>query len=693
MNLGDQKPEVSSSSGAKETDWTRMLAADPITRQSELLHSILNNMGEAVLVASTEQKLLLFNPAAATLFELGPPKEEVGRLLHPRGFFQADTSTPLTAEEAPLSRCIRGEEVNDLEMFVRRPHAPAGIWLSVTGRPLRDAHGHVIGGVIVCRDITEQKRIETALRESEGLYQSLVQQLPQNVFRKDAQGRITFANSTYCKTIKMSLEQLIGKTDFDLFPADLASKYVEDDRSVMRTGVSFEAVEIHRLQSGARIHVQVVKTPVYDAHGAIVGVQGIFWDVTARVRAEEILTASERHYRQLTEATLDGIILADCNAVIQLFNPAAERMFGYRAAEVIGQKISTLVAHEYRAAHEAGFKRYLETQQPRLIGRTAEVLARHKDGSAFPVEIALNVLSSAAESFHADAPASVQFLASIRDLTERNKLRAVLLQNEKLASIGLLSAGIAHEINNPISFVANNLSVLERDAKALTELVDLYTSTREELARFAPELASQIRALEEKIELPYLRENLVLMLARTRDGVERVSRIVQSLRGFARTDAPDQQLVHIPDLIQSSLEILHGRFRQSGIAVEQDHAADPRVTCVQTQLSQVILNLLVNAFQAVESYRKKGGRVSIRTRRQGPEMLIEVEDNGPGIKPEHLARLFDPFFTTKEVGEGTGLGLAISHNIVEAHGGHIEVDSSVNEGATFRVYLPLARQS
>jgi signal transduction histidine kinase len=147
--------------------------------------------------------------------------------------------------------------------------------------------------------------------------------------------------------------------------------------------------------------------------------------------------------------------------------------------------------------------------------------------------------------------------------------------------------------------------------------------------------------------------------------------------------------MHLPDLIQNSLEILHGKFKHAGIKVEQEHDGDSRVVGVQTQISQVILNLLVNAFQAVEAHRKEGGLVRVRTRRRAGEMLIEVEDNGPGIRPEDEPKLFDPFFTTKDVGEGTGLGLAISHNIVRAHGGDIEVESRPGVGAIFRVRLPL----
>ncbi|MCI0682474.1 MAG: PAS domain S-box protein [Gemmataceae bacterium] len=547
---------------------------------------------------------------------------------------------------------------------------------------------YALGGQI--GQMLHRQKVEQALRDSEALYQSLVQSLPQNIFRKDCAGRVTFGNQQYCETLKMPLEKLLGKTDYDLFPVELARKYTADDQRVLTTGQPLETVEEHVLPGGATIFVQVVKTPVRDAEGEIVGTQGLFWDVTEKHRSAQILADSELRYRQLTEATLDAIVLVDQDARITLFNPAAERMFGWQAADVIGQPSSVLVPEDYRLLHEQGFRRYVETRQPRMIGRTVEVQARRKDGSEFPVEIALSALS-----LGSDPKGPVQFLAAIRDLTERNKMRSVLVHSEKLASIGLLSAGVAHEINNPLAFVGNNLVVLERDCKGMLPLFDMLDRHGEALARHVPDLWKQYQELAIAIDLTYIRENLERLLHRTREGTERVTRIVQSLRGLARTDAPRAQDTSLPDLIDASLEILRGRFRRSGIEVEQEHAAGVKVQCVPTQISQVVLNLLVNAFQAVERHRIEGGRIWVRTRPEGDEMLLEVADNGPGIDPAHFAKIFDPFFTTKDVGEGTGLGLSISHNIVAAHGGRIEVGGALGQGATFRVYLPLrpARRS
>jgi signal transduction histidine kinase len=198
-----------------------------------------------------------------------------------------------------------------------------------------------------------------------------------------------------------------------------------------------------------------------------------------------------------------------------------------------------------------------------------------------------------------------------------------------------------------------------------------------------------VAELTREVDFPYLQANLPRLLGKTREGIERVTRIVHSLRGLARTDAPRRRQINLADLVQSNLEILRGRFKQARITVEQDHDADPRLACADTQISQLLLNLLVNAHQAIEATGRPDGRIRIATHRLAEEMLLEIKDNGCGIAPEDLPRLFDPFFTTKEVGEGTGLGLSISHHIVTAHGGRIEAESRPGQGACFRVYLPL----
>jgi PAS domain S-box-containing protein len=531
----------------------------------------------------------------------------------------------------------------------------------------------------VARDTTEMKRVEEALRESEAFYHSLVESLPQHIIRKDRAGYFTFVNQRVCAMLHRTLEEVVGKTDYELFPPELAEKYRADDLYVMESGTNLEAVEEHRTPEGKRLFVQIVKSPIYNAKGQLMGSQVLFWDVTDRHHWEQALSESERRYRQLTQAAQDAVVVADQESNITLFNPAAERIFGYMSTEVLGQPLEILVPEEYRDAHAHGFRRYLATRVSRVIGKLIELRGLRKDGTEFPLELSLSAIDLGGET---------QFLGAIRDTTERERLRTSLLQNEKLASIGLLSAGVAHEINNPLAFVSNNLTVLERDVKALLKLLDVYDGTRSDLRRVNPGAAGRAEELAEEMDLPYVRDHLGRILDRTREGVDRVTRIVHSLRGLARTDAPRLEEARIPDLVDMALDMVRGRMKQRGISVSLAYGPS-KIRCVPTQLSQVFLNLIVNAVQAIEAKGQEGGIIRVATRISGKELLIEVSDDGCGIPAENLPKLYDPFFTTKPVGEGTGLGLSITHGIVTGHGGRIEVDSRVGEGTRFRILLPL----
>jgi signal transduction histidine kinase len=312
--------------------------------------------------------------------------------------------------------------------------------------------------------------------------------------------------------------------------------------------------------------------------------------------------------------------------------------------------------------------------------RVEHELFWRKDGTSFPVDYSTYPLRSA------DSKASRGAVVTFTDNTERERMRALLMQSEKLASIGLLSAGIAHEINNPLAYVANNLAVLHRDFQGLMGILDAYEKS---LSTLPADAARQIETLAEELDLPYVRGNLERVLSRTREGVQRVTSIVQGLRSLARTDRPQMEDAHLPELVEMALELIRERLRRRGISVVQDYGPGLKLRCVPTQIGQVMLNLLTNAMQAIEgSNRGAGGRIRIGARVIGPEVQIEIEDNGSGIDPKNLEQIFDPFFTTKPVGEGTGLGLAITHGIVTGHGGRIEVQSRVGEGTCFRVHFP-----
>ena len=432
-----------------------------------------------------------------------------------------------------------------------------------------------LGYYLVAHDVSHRKKAQDALRASELFYHSLVETLPQNIFRKDHEGRFTFANRRFCATAGRPLEEIVGHTDLELFPHELAEKYRQDDERVISTGEILETVEEHITPDGEKHYVQVIKTPLLDHDESVIGTQGIFWDVTERRRAEDRLR--------------------DQNEQLQA------------------------MALSERLAHE-----------------------------------------------------------------ERKEAQSRMVETAKLAGLGQMVAGVAHEINNPLSFVSNNVAVLQRDLSELRDLIVLYRSSDPILAEARPELAKRIEEFASTIDLDYTLGNLDGLLNRTRDGLRRIQQIVKDLRLFARLDASDLNEVDLNAGIESTVNIIAGHARKKHVTIDLDLGELPSVVCYPAKINQVIMNLVGNAIDASPDE----GTVTIRSRAEGSMIRLDVIDQGPGIPPDIRDRIFEPFFTTKPVGIGTGLGLSISYGIVQDHGGSIEVHSELGDGTRFSVRLP-----
>jgi signal transduction histidine kinase len=270
---------------------------------------------------------------------------------------------------------------------------------------------------------------------------------------------------------------------------------------------------------------------------------------------------------------------------------------------------------------------------------------------------------------------------------ERNvsEARVALIQTEKLASLGRLAAGVAHEINNPLSIVVNNLSLLRRDVSGALRVLDTYREGVDSLARAEPALAAEAARLEQEIDLPYLSANLPKLFESSADGLRRVRDIVQNLRDFARLDEAELKEVDVNGALKSTLVALGHESYTKAIRIESDFQDLAPVTCNAGKINQSFLNILLNAIDASE----RDGQIGIRTRPDGADaVLVEIEDHGCGIRPEDLPHIFEPFFTTKPVGSGTGLGLSVSYAAVRDQGGTIDVESVVGRGSMFRIRLP-----
>ncbi|WP_265948000.1 ATP-binding protein [Dechloromonas sp. A34] len=259
-----------------------------------------------------------------------------------------------------------------------------------------------------------------------------------------------------------------------------------------------------------------------------------------------------------------------------------------------------------------------------------------------------------------------------------------LLQSEKLASIGQLAAGVAHEINNPIGFVNSNLGTLKSYVGQLLVAIDEMTAGIEPLLADQPLVRSRFAEIARKADLEFLREDICNLIAESIDGTARVRRIVQDLRDFSRTGEIAMEWVDLHAGLESTLNVVANEIKYKAEVV-REYGTLPLVECRPSQINQVFMNLLVNAAQAITG----NGRITLKSGCVGDQVWVAVSDTGAGIPSELMVRIFDPFFTTKPVGKGTGLGLSVSYGIAEKHGGRIEVASQLGQGSTFTLWLPI----
>jgi PAS domain S-box-containing protein len=395
-------------------------------------------------------------------------------------------------------------------------------------------------------------------------------------------------------------------------------------------------------RAGRRIHVLMTLSPIRDVTGAIVGVSIVARDVTARRAAEESLRRSEATARAFLESASESVLVADAAGRIVLVNARTEKVFGYSRAELIGQPVEMLIPVALRERHVAHRATYMAAPRVRSMGRGLDLAGLRKDGTEFPVEVSLSF---------AETDEGVRVIAFVTDISERVAFQRAARQADKLAALGTLSAGIAHEINNPIGIITSRVEVMLLEA-------------------------------EEEGLPAEVRRDLDVILRHAR----RVATITQGLLSFARQSSGTRKPVNLNQVVEEIVQLARKDMSRARVEVllKLDETL-PAITADANAIGQVLLNLLTNARGAMAD----GGEITIETSHQAAARAVRlaVRDTGCGIPPEILPRIFDPFFTTKP--EGTGLGLSISHAIVQDHHGTLDVRSEVGKGSTFTLTFPL----
>lgn len=343
--------------------------------------------------------------------------------------------------------------------------------------------------------------------------------------------------------------------------------------------------------------------------------------------------------RAIVDAAVDGILAIDSEGTILELNPAALRIFGYAAPELLGQNIAVLMPQPFRDEHAEYVERYLRTGVRKIIGIGREVRGRRKDGSVFPLYLAV------AEGVFAGRRV---FTGIVRDLARLREAEERARQAEQLAALSTITAGIAHDVGTPMTTILGYAELLESSA---------------------PDEKSRARA-----------RHIV-------DQVRRVTDLLQTLLNIARPRRAEPESIGIADVLDHSVDFFREKLKGRGIVVERDYGCRPMVVADRDRIEQVFLNLIVNAADAMP----RGGTLSVRIEQPTSDVVeISIEDTGVGIESRDLERIFDAFYTTKERGKGTGLGLLVSQRIVNEHGGTLRVASEPGKGSRFTITLPRA---
>jgi len=453
-------------------------------------------------------------------------------------------------------------------------------------------------------------------------------------------------------------DEVIGR-HFSLFytPSDIVAGRPETALQQAAATGHFEDIANRVRKDGRLFSANVVITPILAGDGTLLGFGEVTRDITDRVAAADRLTSSEARLQTLVNTVLDtlvdGLIVIDRTGRVQVYNRACEKLFGYQAAEVVGRNVKMLMPPDTEREHDQYLLNYQTTGIRKIIGISREVVGQRKDGSTFPMHLAVG------EATHLGEPI---YVGIIRDLTERNQVESQLRQSQKMEAVGQLTGGLAHDFNNILMLISINVEALLEQ--------DVPTRTRDRLEQIEKSAAC-------------------------------AAELTQQLLAYSRRQPLRPRLIDLNELVFATSKLLR-RTLGEDVEIESVLAGDLWITNVdRTQLETSLVNLSLNARDAMPN----GGKLLIETRNialdqdyvaqnpdvaAGPYAMLAVTDTGVGIPPDALEKVFEPFFTTKEVGRGTGLGLSMVYGFIKQSNGHIKIYSELGRGTSVKMYLPRA---
>lgn len=690
--------------GVQKVNQTNMLSAQQLIEEKRFVENIINGISAPIFVIDRSHKVLFWSKSLELMSGCSADKIK-GTDLHWSAFYKTKRATL-------ADMIVEGQdELVGTYQTVHNSQYAAGGWqaegwysvgdqmryLMFEAAPIRNDNGDIIAAVETLEDITSRKKTEEALLESETRQNKIVNAAQDAIITLDPDGAISTWNDSAARIFGYSSEEVIGRNFHQLMvPERYHTDHFHAFKKFRKTGEGNAIGKVVELcairKNGEEFPVELALSTVqlHNQWHAI----GILRDISERKVAAEILERTqqelvEKHAELKSlfgtveqaklewEQTLDHIgdivILADATHRIRRYNKLLSVTTGKQINELVGVDWRELV-------NAAGFK-FVS-----FDGTTGEMFlpntGRSYDITIYPIKnndaVTAQVVSL---NDTTDLRAITQELE--KAYAELKEAQLQIFQQEKMASIGQLAAGVAHEINNPMGFISSNLSTLN---KYMDRLVEFIAAIDQTLAAGVGNLETEkLNDVRKRLKIDYIMEDARQLIAESQDGAGRVRRIVQDLKSFSRVDQTECALINLNEALDTTINIAWNEIKYVA-TLDREFGDNPPIKCYPQQLNQVFLNLLVNAAHAVGDNQ---GNIVVRTWSENNDVLVSVTDNGCGIPEEIQQRIFEPFFTTKEVGKGTGLGLSISYDIIHKHGGTITVESEVGLGTSFIVRLPV----
>lgn len=630
------------------------------------LRSIYKNTAAGVLIVDTEGAIAMVNPAFCEFVGYGED-ELLGSsyvvVTHPE-----DLETT-----AQRYQNVATNKPERFEMVKRYLHKNGSVlWGRVTGNWVYDESHHPIHAIILVVDITEQKRTNDELRSKKELLHNVINHIPESVFWKDCQSYYGGCNKALARQAGFSSpEEIVGRLEHGLpWGKDLAV-FQTRDQQVMTSGEPmFGLEEIRQFADGRQVTVLTSRVPLRDDEGAVVGMLGIFSDITKRKQAEQALKQSEQDYKKLYQefqAVLDAmpetIMLIAPDMTVEWANRGALRQFKHCSS------LSDQYCFEAWRGLEAPCQG-CPVKRCFVSGEAEEEILHDSEGRTWVVR---------AYPLKDEQGTVINVIDVARDISEKIRMRAETDRHSRLASLGELAAGVAHEINNPNGLILLNIPVVQ---EVFSDALKLFERCYQQDGTL--ELAG--------LDYPEVRDEVPQMLRRIQDGAVRIKRIVEDLKNFVRQGNQNMAAhMDLNEVARAATRLLENTIKKSTDHFEMSLGGLPCSRGDFQRIEQVVVNLLHNACQALPS---RSHRIQMLTAYNAEKQcnVLTIKDEGRGIAPELLPRVTDPFFTTKRQQGGTGLGLSISARIVKEHGGHLEIQSQLFRGTEVTIELPIAEK-